>query len=63
MDTHAAATRVVAGPSSPLNLAASPRGPIDGRWPGWARLAILIGGSIALWAGLGWIAMRVVNLG
>jgi len=26
-------------------------------------LAILTGGSIALWAGLGWIAMRVVNLG
>jgi hypothetical protein len=63
VDTHAAATRVVAGPSSPRGLASSSREPIGGRWPAWARLAILIGGSAALWAGLGWIALRVLELG
>ena len=29
----------------------------------WARLAILIGGSAALWAGLGWVALRILKMG
>ena len=67
MDTHVAATRAVAGPSSSLDLASVAIAPSHdasiGRWPGWARLAILIGGSAALWAGIGWIAFRILKLG
>ena len=37
--------------------------PAVGRWPGWARLAILVGGSAALWAGLAWVAFRILKLG
>jgi len=34
------------------------------RWSaGWTRLAILIGGSVALWAGLAWLAFRILKLG
>jgi hypothetical protein len=33
------------------------------RWPGWTRLAVLIGGSAALWAGLAWVALRILKLG
>jgi hypothetical protein len=44
-------------------MSASSPEPDVGRWPGWARLAILIGGSAALWAGLGWVALAILKLG
>jgi hypothetical protein len=34
-----------------------------GRWPGWARLAVLVGGSAILWAVLAWVALLVMKLG
>ena len=36
--------------------------PQVGRWPGWARLGILVGGSAALWGGIAFAAVRVINL-
>jgi hypothetical protein len=67
VDTHVAATPVVAAPSVSLDLgavaAAPSREPQVGRWPGWGRLAVLLGGSAILWAGLGWLAFRVLKLG
>ena len=67
MNTHISATRVVAGPSSSIDLASPAVAPTHEpdveRWPGWARLAILIGGSAALWAGLGWVALRILKMG
>jgi hypothetical protein len=66
VNTQVAATRAVARPPSSLDLAAvalaPSREPAVGRWPGWMRLAILIGGSAALWIGLGWIALRILKL-
>jgi hypothetical protein len=62
-----AATSVAVAP--PLSrdrrvMAATPSHEPDvGRWPVWARLAILIGGSAALWAGLGWVALRILKMG
>ncbi len=59
------ATSAVARPAS-LDLAVAPAPsdePAVVRWPGWARLAVLIGGAAGLWAGLGWIALRVLKLG
>ena len=53
MDTHVAATRAVTVPSVSLNQ----------RWPVWSRLAILLGGSAVLWAGLGWVAFQILKLG
>ncbi|HEY4029336.1 MAG TPA: hypothetical protein VGM25_03250 [Caulobacteraceae bacterium] len=66
METFAvAATHVVAKPLSSVDLA-SVQAPSDEpqvrRWPGWARLAILFGGSTALWAGIAWAAVRVMKL-
>jgi hypothetical protein len=58
--THAVAT------SSPVDLAALPAPPDEpqiGRWPGWARLAIIVGGSAVLWGGIAWAAARVLHLG
>jgi hypothetical protein len=67
VDTHVAATPAVAAPSVSLDLGAVAAAPSHelrvGRWPGWSRLAILIGGSAILWAGLGWVAFRVLKLG
>jgi hypothetical protein len=34
-----------------------------GRWPGWARLALLVGGSAILWGVLAWVALLVLKLG
>jgi hypothetical protein len=53
VDTHVAATQSVTVPSVSL----------DRRWPVWSRLAILIGGSAVLWAGLGWVAFQILKLG
>ena len=36
--------------------------PQVGRWPGWARLGILVGGSAALWGGIAVAAVRVLSL-
>jgi len=62
-----AVTQVVAGLSRSRTLnavAVAPSAePAVERWPGWMRLAILIGGSAALWAGLGWVAFRILKLG
>ena len=62
-----AATQVAARRSSSVDLGAVVAAPADepfvGRWPGWARLAVLIGGSAALWAVIGWLALRVLRLG
>lgn len=59
------ATSAVARPAS-LDRAVA-RAPSDEpevvRWPGWARLAVLVGGAVGLWVGLGWIALRVLKLG
>jgi hypothetical protein len=61
------ATSVVARPVAPLDIGAVAPAPADEpavtRWPGWARLVILIGGAAGLWAGIGWIAFRVLKLG
>jgi hypothetical protein len=66
VDTHVAARPAVAAPSISLDLGAAAAAPSQelqvGRWPGWTRLAILIGGSAILWAGLGWLAFRVLKL-
>ncbi|MGZ3273140.1 MAG: hypothetical protein ACXU82_01975 [Caulobacteraceae bacterium] len=35
----------------------------DGRWPIWARMAFLLGASLALWAMIGWTALRIFQLG
>ncbi len=67
MDTHAAATQVAIARSVSLGLGpVSSTPPQDleiGRWPVWRRLAFLLGGSAILWAGLGWLAFRVMQLG
>jgi hypothetical protein len=59
--THA----VARPPSRTLRAVASAPSdePVVERWPGWTRLAILIGGSVALWAGLAWLAFRILKLG
>jgi len=61
------ATHVVARPSRLRTLNAVAPAPSDepvvGRWSGCTRMAILIGGSAALWAGLAWVAFRVLKLG
>jgi hypothetical protein len=60
------ATNVVAPPKPVLDLSAVAIAPADepavGRWPGWVRVSILLGGAGALWAGIGWIAVQVVHL-
>ena len=62
-----AGAQVAARRSSSLDLGAVVAAPADepfvGRWPGWARLAVLLGGSLALWAIIGWLALRVLKLG
>ena len=67
MDTHLVSTPAVAAPSVSLGLGAVVSAPSQelqaGRWPVWSRLAILLGGSAVLWAGLGWVAFRVMQLG
>jgi hypothetical protein len=66
VDTHVAATPAVVAPSVSLDLGAVAAPSQDlqiGRRPGWTRLAILLGGSAVLWAGLGWLAFRVLKLG
>ena len=67
METFAvAATRAVAPSPSSIDLgqtAAAPSNEPDvRRWPGWARLLILIGGSTALWGAIGWAAARLLKL-
>jgi hypothetical protein len=66
VDTPVVATPVVAAFSVSLDLgavaAAPSQEPAVGRWPGWARLTVLIGGSAALWAGLAWLAFRILKL-
>jgi hypothetical protein len=61
------ATHVVAGLSRSRDrgvvAAARSDEPAIERWPGWTRLAVLIGGSAALWAGLAWVAFRILKLG
>lgn len=61
------ATKVVASSRPMLDLASVPVAPPDepavGRWPGWIRVTLLLGGAAALWAGIGWIAVQVVKLG
>ncbi len=67
-----AVTPVAAAPSRTRDLArlrdlaaraaaSSPEPAVD-RWPVWTRLAILVGGSAALWAGLAWVAVLVLKL-
>jgi len=66
VDTHVAASPVVAARSVSLDLGvvASPSRELEvGRWPCWARLMILVGASGALWVALGWLAFRVLKLG
>lgn len=63
VDTHAAATPIVVAPAVSLIAAAPSRELQVGRWPVWSRLAILIGGSAVLWAGLGWVAFQILKLG
>ncbi len=67
VNTHTAAPRAVAVTSLSLDLgkaAAAPQKELQvGRWPGWSRMAILVGASAILWAGLGWVAFRVLKLG
>jgi hypothetical protein len=67
VDTHVATRPAIAAPSVTLDLsavAAAPSRDIEvGRWPVWSRLAILVGSSALLWAGLGWVAFRVLKLG
>jgi hypothetical protein len=62
-----AATDVVASPKPVLDLGAVAIAPADepsiGRWPGWVRMTILLGGAVALWGGIGWIAVQVFRLG
>jgi hypothetical protein len=61
------ATQVVAKPPSPVGLGQAVGAPSEepqvGRWPGWARLLILVGGSAALWGVIGWAAFRFLKLG
>ena len=61
------ATNVAVTPMPVLDLSAvaiaPPHEPDIGRWPGWARVGILLGGAGALWAGIGWIAVQVFRLG
>lgn len=61
------ATDIVAPPKPVLDLGAVAVAPVDepavGRWPGWVRVSILLGGAGALWVGLGWIALQVIHLG
>jgi hypothetical protein len=52
VDTHVAGASALRGRAKPA----------AGVWPGWARLAILLAGSLALWAGLGWVAFRILKL-
>ena len=66
MDTHLVATPAAVAPSVSLGLGAVVSASQEheiGRWPVWSRLAILLGGSAVLWAGLGWVAFRVMQLG
>jgi len=67
VDTHVAATQAVAASPVSLDLGAVAVAPSHEpqvrRWPGWSRMAILVGGSAILWAGLGWLAFRVLKLG
>jgi hypothetical protein len=61
-----AATPVVVVPSRSRELVATTAAPAYEpevvRWPAWTRLAILIGGSAVLWAGLGWVGYQVLAL-
>jgi hypothetical protein len=61
-----AVTGVAAAPSRTRDQGAKAIAPSHepavGRWPGWTRLAILLGGSAALWAGLAWVAVLVLKL-
>ena len=67
MNTHVAATPVVAVSSMPLDLGVAAEAPSQelqvGLWRCGTRLAVLIGGSAVLWAGLGWVAFQVLKLG
>lgn len=63
MDTFAiAATRVATSSSSAaLGQGVFPSyEPPAGRLPLWARLAVMVGASAALWALIGWTAMFLV---
>jgi hypothetical protein len=61
------ATDAVAPRTPVLDLGAVAPAPNDEptieRWPGWARVGILLGGTAALWAGIGWAAVTVFRLG
>jgi hypothetical protein len=61
-----AATPVVAVPSRSRDLGATVAAPAHepdvALWPAWTRLSILIGGSAVLWAGLAWVALKVLAL-
>jgi hypothetical protein len=60
----AAATHAVAPPSSSVDLTAA--APAEDMrvtpWPAGARLAILIGGSAALWSAIAWVAYSLIKL-
>ena len=65
MNIHVAEPRDVAGPPASRDaraVAALWPEPVVPRSPGWVRMAILLGGSLALWAGLGWVAFRILKL-
>jgi hypothetical protein len=61
-----AATPVVAVPSRSRDLGATTAAPAHepdiARWPASTRLAILLGGSAILWAGLVWVALEILAL-
>src|SRR6185312_6232161 len=61
-----AATPVVVVPSRSRDLGATVAAPSHepdiARWPGWIRLAILIGGSAVLWGVLAWVAFQILAL-
>ncbi len=67
MDTLEVAATHAASPSSSPNVSVLAVAPSDepriGRWPGWVRLAILLGSGAGLWAGIAWLAFHILKLG
>ena len=61
-----APTQVGAVPSRSRDLGAMAAAPAHepdiARWPAWTRLSILVGGSAVLWAGLAWVALKILAL-